>query len=148
MLHTLKLDEKVKKLIRHAGRQAGRQGPHFGTEKALYKLQDQILDLAGPLTCLWADLLNKDAKVQKEDVTLFLQKVMVLLESALHIITQQRRRVAWAHTSQVNNGSPLQNTEDKGKLATIFRDGFLEKATKRMEEEKALGKVSRSRHSG
>lgn len=74
--------------------QAGKEGPHFGTEKALYKLQDQILDLAGPLTCLWADLVNEDAKVKAENVILLLQRVLVFLASASHIITEERRRVA------------------------------------------------------
>ena len=74
VLQTPKLDEEVKKLIRQAGKD-----PHFGTEKALYKFQDQILDLTGPLTCLWADLLSKDAKV---NVILLLQRVLVLLGSA------------------------------------------------------------------
>ena len=35
------------------------KSPLFGAEKSLYKIQDQLLGVAGPLTCLWADLLNK-----------------------------------------------------------------------------------------
>lgn len=142
VLRTPKLDEEVKKLIKQAGKD-----PHFGTEKALYKLQDQILDLAGPLTCLWADLLSKDAKVKTEDVILLLQRVLVLLGSASHTITQERRRVAWARASPASTSTPPEDT-DKGKEPTLFRGGFLEKATKRMEEEKALAKVSGGRHSG
>lgn len=44
--------------------------PHFGTEKTLFKVQEQLLDATGPLTCLWADLLNKEAKVSAEDTLL------------------------------------------------------------------------------
>ena len=142
VLHTPKLDEEVKKLIKQAGKD-----PHFGTEKALYKLQDQMLDLAGPLTCLWADLLSKDAKVKTEDVILLLQRVLVLLGSASHTITRERRRVAWARASPVSTRSPPEDTE-KGKEATLFKGDFLEKATKRMEEEKALAKVSGGKHGG
>lgn len=29
--------------------------PHFGSETSLYKLQEQMLGVAGPLTCLWAE---------------------------------------------------------------------------------------------
>ena len=48
------------------------KNPHFGVEKSLYRIQEQLLDVAGPLTCLWADLLNKEAKVSTEDVLLLL----------------------------------------------------------------------------
>ena len=68
----------MKKLIKQAGK-----NPNFGTEKALYKLQDQILDLAGPLTWLWVDLLSKDAKVKTEDVILLLQRVLILVHHTL-----------------------------------------------------------------
>ena len=33
----------------------------------MYKLQEQMFDVAGPLTCLWVDLLNKEAHVSAED---------------------------------------------------------------------------------
>ena len=54
-LQTPNLDEKVKKLVG--------KDPHFGTERALYKVQDQILNLAEPLTSLWSDLFSRRAKV-------------------------------------------------------------------------------------
>ena len=50
------------------------KNPHFATEKALYHTQKQLLDVTGPLTCLWADLLNKEAKVAPEDVLLLIQR--------------------------------------------------------------------------
>ena len=37
------------------------------------KLQEQMLDVAGPLTCLWVDLLNKEALVSAEDMLLLVQ---------------------------------------------------------------------------
>ena len=64
-----KLDEDVKKQIEMAGKD-----PHYGVEKHLYNLQKQILDMSGPLTCLWADLLNRDATVNPKDVILLLQR--------------------------------------------------------------------------
>ena len=60
-----KLDEDVKKQIERADKD-----PHYGVEKHLYNLQKQILDISGPLTCLWADLLNRDATVNPKDVML------------------------------------------------------------------------------
>lgn len=50
--------------------------PHQGAEKSLYKIQDQLLDVTGPLTCLWADLL---------------QRALVLLGSTSHSINIERR---------------------------------------------------------
>ena len=68
------------------------KNPHFGTEKALYHTQKQLLDVTGPLTCLWADLLNKEAKVAPEDVLLLIQRALVLLGSASHSISIERRK--------------------------------------------------------
>ena len=53
-IEALKLDKDVKKQIERLGKD-----PHYRVEKHLYNLQKQILDMAGPLTCLWADLLNQ-----------------------------------------------------------------------------------------
>ena len=66
-LLTAKLDEQVRDQLKKK-----RKSPHFGAEKSLYKVQDQLLSVAGPLTCLWADLLNKDAKVSWEDTLLLI----------------------------------------------------------------------------
>ena len=85
-----KLDEDIKKQIRMTGKD-----PHFRVKKHLFKLQEQILGMAGPLTCLWADL-NQDATVNPEDIILLLQRVLVLLGSAYYTVTQERRRVALA----------------------------------------------------
>jgi len=74
VLCTPKLDEEVKRLIQQAGKD-----PHFGTEKALYKVQDQILNLAGPLTCLWSDLLNQQSEFTSEQV---IQRVLISYGSA------------------------------------------------------------------
>ena len=70
--------------------------PHYGSEKTLYKLQESLLDVAGPLTCLWGDLLNKDAKVSAEGILLLVQRALVLLSNASHAMSQERRKVAWA----------------------------------------------------
>ena len=86
-LHAPKLDEQVKDHLRRKGKD-----PHFGSEKALYKLQEQVIDVAGPLTCLWADLLNREAKVAEEDIILLVQRALVLLT------TRQRSQIAQIFT--------------------------------------------------
>jgi len=35
-----------------------REDPYFRAKKALYNVQNQMLNLGGPLTCLWSDLPN------------------------------------------------------------------------------------------
>ena len=82
-----KLDDEVKDQLKKKGKD-----PHFGAEKSLYKIQEQLLDVAGPLTCLWADLLNKQAEVSPEDILLLIPKALVLLGSASHSISQERRK--------------------------------------------------------
>ena len=131
------LDEPVRDPLKRKGKD-----PHFGSEKTLYKLQGQVLDLAGPLTCLWADLLNADAKVKREDVLLLVQRILVLLGSVSNSITQERRQISWSRLNPLIKDFYLEE-EDKGqKGTTLFGGGFLEKATKRVEEDKALAKVT------
>ena len=48
-----KLDEEIKEQIKKVGK-----NPHFVSEKFLFKFQEQMLEITGPLTFLWADMLN------------------------------------------------------------------------------------------
>ena len=132
VLSAPKLDDEVKDQLKRK-----RKDPHFGSEKALFKIQDQLLDVAGPLTCLWADLLNKEANVTGEDTLLLIQRALVLLGNASHSVTLERRKIAW---SRLNPKLKSSATEDyTGREAN---PGFLEKASKRLEVEKTLAKVS------
>ena len=63
-----RLDDRVKKQLKKKGRD-----PNYGAEKSLFKIQEQLLDVVWPLSCLWADLLNKDAGVTPEDELLLVQ---------------------------------------------------------------------------
>ena len=134
---TPKLGGEVKDQLRSKGRD-----PHHGAEKALYKIQDQLLDAVGPLTCLWSDLLNKDAKVSTEDVLLLLQRALVLLGNTSHSINIERRKVAWAKMNPKLRNLGTENYEKRG--TDLFGPGFLEKASKRIEVEKTLDKVVRT----
>ena len=86
-----KLDQEVKDQLKRKGRD-----PHFGAEKSMYKIQEHLLDVAGPLTCLWSDLLNKETTVAPEDILLLVQRALVLLGSASHYVSQERRKIAWS----------------------------------------------------
>ena len=70
-LATPKIDEELKEQMRSHGKD-----PHFGAEKSLYKVQDQVLDVAGPLACLWHDLLNPNASPSTEDILLLIQRAL------------------------------------------------------------------------
>ena len=130
-----KLDQEVKEQLKRKGKD-----PFFGGEKSLYKIQEQLLDATGPLTCLWSDLLNKEAKVSSEDILLLIQRALVLLGSASHTVSQERRKIAW---SRINPQLKTLATEEYDKReSNLFESGFLEKATKRLEAEKALSKVT------
>ena len=117
------------------------KNPHIGTEKALYNTQKQLLDVTGPLTCLWADLLNKEAKVSPEDILLLIQRALVLLGSASHSISIERRKTVWA---KMNPKLRSLGSEEYGERGTdLFGPGFLAKASKRLEVEKTLAKVAK-----
>ena len=134
-LKTPRLDEQVREQLKRKGKD-----PHFGPEKTLFKVQEQVLDVTGPLTCLWADLLNKKAKVSSEDVLLLIQRALVLLGSASHTITMERRKIAWARINPKLKS--LASEEYAERESDLFGPGFLEKASKRLEVEKTLEKVS------
>ena len=85
-----KLDDEVKDQLKKKGKD-----PHFGSEKSMYKIQEHNLDVAGPLTCLWADLLNKEA-ITPDQTLLLIQRALVLLGTASHYVSQERRKVAWS----------------------------------------------------
>ena len=88
---TPKMDDEVKEQLRQKGKDA-----FFGSERTLYRVQEQLLDTAGPLSCLWADLLSKDATVSREDIVMLVQRALVLLGSASNTITLERRKIAWS----------------------------------------------------
>ena len=90
------LDQQVKEQMQQKGKD-----PHFGSEKSLCKVQEKVLEVAGPLTCLWADLLNEDASVSPEDILLLAQRAPVLLGSVSHAITVERcKNCLGSHQSQ------------------------------------------------
>ena len=104
------------------------KNPHFGTVKALYHTQKQLLDVTGPLTYLWADLLNK---VSPEDVLLLIQRALVLLGSASHSMSIERCKLVWA---KMNPKLWSRGSEEYGERGTdSFGPGFLEKASMRLE---------------
>ena len=130
-----KLDQEVKEQLKRKGKD-----PHFGAEKSLYKIQEEMLEVAGPLTCLWADLLNEGAKVTPEDTLLLIQRALVLLGSASHSISLERRKVAWTRLNP--RLKSLASEEYDKRESSLFGPGFLEKASKRLEAEKTLARVS------
>ena len=130
-----KMDDDVKEQLKSRGKD-----PHYGSEKCLYKLQEQVLEVVGPLTCLWADMLNKDATIKVEDTLLLIQRALVLLGSASNQLTLERRRVAWAKINPKLKS--LAEGDYSKRESSLFGPGFLEKATKRVEADKALAKVT------
>ena len=81
------------------------------------------MDATGPLTCLWSDLLNKEAKVSSEDILLLIQCALVLLGSASHTVSQERRKIAW---SRINPQLKTLATEEYDKReSNLFGPGFL-----------------------
>ena len=84
------LDPEVKDQIQKKGR-----SPQFGTECRLYNLQEELLEVTGPLTCLWSDLLNPTANPTKE-IILQIQRALCLVGSTYHSMNVERRKLAWA----------------------------------------------------
>ena len=106
-----KLDGEVKEQLKMQGKD-----PHYGSEKSLYKLQEQVLDVAGPLIYLWSDLFNREARVSNEDVLLLIQRALVLLGSASHAISLKRRKIAWSRTNRKLKSLASEDYEKRDKF--------------------------------
>jgi len=136
-LQVPKLDEQVKDHLKKKG-----INPHFGAEKSLYRIQSQVLDMAGPLACLWSDLLDTGATIKREQIILLVQRTLILLGSLSNSITLERRRINWSKLNPALKDIPVEEDEEASKGTPLFGGGFMEKANKRLEEEKTLSKVA------
>ena len=56
-----RLDDDVKKQVRSKGKD-----PQFGAEKTMFKIQEELLEVGGPLTCLWSDMVNPEVHGGKQ----------------------------------------------------------------------------------
>ena len=104
------LDEPVKNHLKRKGKD-----PHFGSKKTLYKLQGQVLDLAG---------LNADVKVKREDVLLLVQRILVLLGSLTNSISQERRQILQLLLNPLIKHFYLEEEGKDKKGTTLFGGGF------------------------
>ena len=130
-----RLDDEVRKQLKSKGKD-----PHFGQEKKLFGIQGELLKVGGPLTCLWADMINPDVEPDKEKIALLVQRALVLLGSASHSITVERRKIAWSRINPSLKSLAMEQYE--GRKDNLFGPGFLEKASKKLESDKALAKVT------
>jgi len=78
--------------------------------------------VAGPLTCIWAHLLDPDEEPDRDQLKLVIQRALVLLGSASHSISLERYKVAWA---RINPDLKSLASEDyKGKKDKPVSPGF------------------------
>ena len=63
----------------------------------------------------------------------------MLVGNTSHSINVERRRVAWARINPILK--PLAEEEYKDRESNLFGPGFLEKASRKLEADKALARV-------
>ena len=134
-----KLDPSVREQLWKKGKD-----PQFGAEKNLYKIQEQLLEVTGPVACLWSDLLNPDSKPTSEQIIQLLQRALVLVGSTSHAISVERRKIAWGRINP--NLKALAKEDYDDSKGNLFGPGFLEKASKKLDADKALAKVVQEGH--
>ena len=133
VLQTPKLDSEMREQLSKKGKD-----PQFGSEETLYKIQEQLLELIGPLAYLWSDLTRPDAKPTNEQIVQLVQRALVLVGSTSHAISIERRKIAWGRIKLSLKTLNYENWKDN-----LFGPGFLEKAAKKMDTDKTLAKVVR-----
>ena len=89
VLQAHRLDELVKHQLTKKGKDQ-----QFGSERTLFKLQQQLLEVSVPLTCLWSDMMNPDTNLSIEEIILLLRRALVMLGSTSHAISLERQRIA------------------------------------------------------
>jgi len=136
-LQVTKLDDQVKDHLKKKGINS-----HFRAEKSLHRIQSQVLDMAGPLACLWSDLLDTGATIKREQIILLVQHTLILLGSLSNSITLERRWINWSKLNPALKDIPVEEDEEASKGKRLFGGKFMEKANKRLEEEKTLSKVA------
>ena len=129
-----RLDPEVKDQLRKRG-----QNPQFGTERALFRIQEQMLEVTGPLTCLWADLQYTQDKPTCEQMVHLIQRALVLLGNTSHSINIERRRIAWNRINPTLKSLAVENYSNREQ--NLFGPGFLEKASKKLDADRAMAKV-------
>ena len=88
----------------------------------MFKIQDELLGVGGPLTCLWADMVSPDVEADKEQIALLVQRALVLLGSASHSISLERWKIAWV---RINSELKSLALEEYGhRKDKLFGPGF------------------------
>lgn len=73
---------------------------------------------------------------------MMVQRILVLVGSISNTITQERRQISWSRLNPLVKDITMEEDGKGKKGVTLFGGGFMEKATKRIEDEKALSKVT------
>ena len=86
--------------------------PKFGAKKNMFRIQEQSLEVGGPLTCLLANLVNP-VEVDREAIIQVVQRALVLLGSVSHSISLERRKIAWARINPDLKSLALEDYPDR-----------------------------------
>lgn len=116
-----------------------------GRDSQLAKIQGAMLYAAGPLTNLWADLIEQglandsDAAIHVSDVLETIQRSLVLLGNANSLLSETRREIA------LESIHPSLKKYGKGEFAKakadLFGQEFKDTLVKKVEADSALSKA-------
>lgn len=116
-----------------------------GRDSQLAKIQGAMLYAAGPLTNLWADLIEQgltndsDAAIHVSDILETVQRSLVLLGNANSLISETRREIA------LESIHPSLKKYGKGEFAKakadLFGQEFKDTLVKKVEADSALSKA-------
>ena len=96
--------------------------------------------MEGPLTCLWADMADKNVVVNPQVVMLLIQRVLVFLGSAFYSNKKGKGPCQGSTSHSLMQEDTKEDKEDN----TLLSSGFLERAVKGWRKS-ALAKVTGTR---
>ena len=94
-----------------------------------------------PYLPLVRPVLDTRVTIKREQIILLVQQALILLGS-INYPGMERRRINWSKLNPALKDVPVEDDEEGSKTTTLFGEGFMEKANKRLEEEKTLTKVA------
>ena len=133
------LDEEVRKFLAYDLKDKFLNNP---LEPKLFSVQNLLLEVSGPLLCLWSNLLDETRTISRPEIIQIILVSMVLLVNASNSITVERRKAILSKINGKYIRLADERFEDRG--TQLFGPTLKTKIDSMMHSSETLSKASKS----